>query len=111
MKGFILFLLLSSNASAVTSSVTIRLSVKVHPERLLIMILRKDPKLGYRCKAEGVPEHRISVERLSSLMPPFKSTKITPDCEQILNWDKTEICYRRHENPIVDDVIRWCTNI
>lgn len=59
------------------------------------------------CKTQDVPSHRIAVDGFA-VEAPFKSEKIADRCESAISWNKKTACYKKFENPLVDQVIRAC---
>lgn len=105
----ILFVLQTSASTTKPQSVTITFTPKEHPDRRTSMILTRDGR-GFHCKTDEVPKHRIQTG-LTSLESPFKGRNIPDDCKKTVSWGKITRCYQLHETPVLDDVIRWCTNI
>lgn len=64
-----------------------------------------------QCRTDSVPSHDIQVKRLKSLAAPFKAAKVTEACERSIDWGGKKACLDDLRNGVVNEVLRWCSNI
>lgn len=65
---------------------------------------------GFRCRTEGVPEHRIKVRGLESLKSPIKAQKVGPDCQSVIVWGRSRSCYDPQALPMIEEFLRECSS-
>lgn len=89
----------------------LRLQNPTSPEhrRATLMRLELDGKTLF-CATPNSPRHPIRVRGLHGLQPPATATAAAMplDCPDIIRWGKRSYCYRKHENPVLDQVLRQC---
>jgi hypothetical protein len=103
----------SAKAGTAQSSVVIRLDSHPNTEQhhSISEFFLKATSQGIQCSTKSVPEHVIKPQGLRSIQAPYKNQAVPRNCEYILSWGKAKTCYRRGANPIVDDTLRWCSQL
>jgi hypothetical protein len=75
--------------------------------------LRKDAQ-GLLCETRGVPKHHIRPKGLAGLKAPFRAEP-AEKCERRVTWTHsgrdTTACYAFGKNAVLDEVLRWCTQL
>ena len=113
-KLLALGVLLGASAMAAGPMPNVRIELIRYPEvpehkPMASVLLSYDGKDFY-CETDAVPRHRIRVAGLKSLESPLKSKGLSV-CEQQVRWGKTKTCPMPKEMPLINQIIRWCTQI
>lgn len=110
MKIIVSLSLLLSTSSSYATSPTFSIENRVSKKSThYTLSMSKDQQI--ECETQSTPKHRIQIKNWTRIEVPFKNGPTGANCEKTVTWGKVRRCYQRHENQILDDVIRWCTNI